>query len=295
MKPPVFDYRRPRSLEEALELLASHDGEAKILAGGQSLVPMMNMRLAMPEVLVDINHVPGLTGISIDGATIVLGALTRHRDAELSPVLAEHHPVLADAARHISHVTIRNRGTVAGSIAHCDPAAEWPTVGLATELSVVAHSKSLRRQIPIDELLVGPFMTTLNDDELITEVRVPLPAADVGAVFVEFSRVHGNFAMVSVCALVGVTNGVITSARIALGGVAATAILAEEAARLLVGHEPSGDLFTSAGEAVRDSINPGSDVQATSEYRRQLACTLVERALIQAVDRAQNRDGRSTV
>lgn len=293
MKPPVFDYQRPRSVEETLDLLASHDGDAKVLAGGQSLVPMMNMRLAMPAVLVDINHVPGLNGISVDGDVIVLGALTRHREAELSPLLAEHHPVIAEAAGHISHVTIRNRGTVAGSIAHCDPAAEWPTVGLATEFTIVAHSKSGERRIAIDDLLVGPFTTTLNDDELITQVRVPKLAADAGAAFVEFSRVHGNFAIASVCAVVGVVDGEISSARIALGGVAATAIMVPAASELLIGRAPGTEAFAQAAGAVRDSIDPGSDVQATGDYRRQLAGTLVERALAQAAHRAHKQIGGS--
>jgi CO/xanthine dehydrogenase FAD-binding subunit len=288
MKPPAFQYERPSTLDEALRLLASHDGEAKLLAGGQSLVPMMNMRLAAPAVLIDINRLPELNGIRVEGDEIVIGALTRHREAETSALLLAEHPVLAEAARHISHVTIRNRGTIAGSLAHCDPAAEWPTVGLATQFSVVARKSTGERRIAIEDLLVGPFTTTLQDDEIITEVRAPRPPAGSGASFIEFSRVHGNFAMASVCAVVGVADGVITSARIALGGVASTAVLADDASASLIGERPTAEHLERAATIVRSSINPGTDVQATGEYRRQLAGTLVERALGQAIHRAQN-------
>jgi carbon-monoxide dehydrogenase medium subunit len=286
MKPPPFDYYAPAALDEALALLERHGDEAKILAGGQSLIPMMNMRLASPGVLVDINRITELTGIRAENGTVVIGALTRHRAVERSDELAGVLPVLPEAVSHIGHVTIRNRGSVGGSLVHCDPAAEISTVGLALDMSVVAASPAGTRTIAISDLLRGPFSTSIRDNEILTEIRIPEPAPGTGAAFVELARTHGNFAVASACAVLTIADGVITDAAVSLGGVAATPVRSGDAGKLLIGLPPSDELFRHAADAIDSAINPATDVQATAEYRRQVAKVLVRRALEQATTRA---------
>jgi CO/xanthine dehydrogenase FAD-binding subunit len=286
MKPPPFDYHAPRALDEALALLERHGDEAKILAGGQSLIPMMNMRLASPGVLVDINRIPDLTGIGTDNGTVTIGALTRHRSVERSEGLAGVLPVLPEAVSHIGHVTIRNRGTVGGSLVHCDPAAEISTVGLALDMSVVATSPAGSRTIPISELLIGPFSTSVRGDEILTQIRIPKPRPGTGAAFVELARTHGNFAVASACAVLTIADGVITDAAVSLGGVAATPVRSGDAGKLLIGLPPGDELFRHAADAIDSAINPATDVQATADYRRQVAKVLVRRALDTAARRA---------
>jgi carbon-monoxide dehydrogenase medium subunit len=261
-----FDYVRAGSVEEVVEVLTEADGDGKILAGGQSLVPVLALRLARPTVLVDVNRVPGLDSLRRSGAALEVGALVRHsRLAEQAD-----HPLLAEAARWIGHAAIRTRGTAAGSIAHADPSAELPVVALATGATATVAGRAGTRSLPVAELLVGPLMTSLGDDEMIIELRFPMPSRWG---FAEFARRHGDFALVS--AAVAEIDGAV---RIALGGVAGVPRRAVEAERVLT----EGGGAREAGRAASEEIDPTADIHAPAPYRRALAAELVRRALHQA-------------
>jgi aerobic carbon-monoxide dehydrogenase medium subunit len=288
MKPPAFDYHRPTALKEALELLQEHGDEAKVLAGGQSLIPMMNMRLAIPGVLVDINGVEGISAIEHENGTVTIGALARHRAVERSQEIERTVPVLVEAAKHISHVTIRNRGTIGGSLAHSDPSAEWATVGLALGMGVTASSATGDRRISLPDLLIGPFYTSLEPTEMITSIDIPTSPQRTGAAFLELQRNHGNFAVVSACSVLSLAeDGTISSAALTLGGVAGTPVVLDELAGTLVGAEPTASVFEEIASGVAQQIDPSTDVQATAKYRRQTAVVLVRRALTTAAARAK--------
>lgn len=291
MKPPPFDYYRPNTVGEALELLARFAGDASILAGGQSLVPMMNMRLAEPPVLIDINRIQQLTGILKEADGFVVGAMTRQRAIEESAVLRDGQPLLLEAVSHIGHVMVRNRGTIGGSLAHADPAAELGVVALALGVEVVVQSSKGKRVIPADQFFFGPFMTARRDDEMITEVRIPARASGSGWAFLELARTYGNFAVAAACAVVELTDGTISNVRLALGGVAPTPVRAAEAESLLEGKSPGGAGFREVAEAVDATIQPTDDAQATAEYRRSVTKVLAGRALQVAAERAGG-DGR---
>jgi len=291
MKPPPFDYHRPNTVGEALELLARFAGDASILAGGQSLVPMMNMRLAEPPVLIDINRIPQLTGVVSEAEGFIVGAMTRQRAIEESPVLRNGQPLLLEAVSHIGHVMVRNRGTIGGSLAHADPAAELGVVALALGVEIVLQSSKGKRVIPADQFFFGPFMTARQDNEMITEVRIPARAPGSGWAFLELARTYGNFAVAAACAIVELTEGTISNVRLVLGGVAPTPVRAPEAESLLEGKSPSGGAFREVAEAVDATIQPTDDAQATAEYRRSVAKVLAGRALQVAAERAGG-DGR---
>ena len=281
MKPAPFEYVAPRSLDEAVALLAQHGDEAKVLAGGQSLVPMMAFRLATPAVLVDVNGVRELDYQRRDDDTLVLGALTRHRVvADLG--LRERCALLAEGMDLIGHPAIRNRGTAGGSVAHADPAAEWPAILLALDGEVSAVGPRGERTIPADDLFVTYFTTSLAPDELVTEIRLPLPNASgrVRSTFVEFARRQGDFALVGVAAVAERTSdGSVADARLALIGVADRPIRARAAEAALHGRQPTDEALEDAARAVDGEIDPVSDVHGSAQYRRHLAKVLVRRAL----------------
>jgi len=280
MKPAPFAYFAPNSLEEAVSLLAQHGDEAKILAGGQSLVPMMAFRLATPAVLVDLNGVGELDYARREERALVLGALTRHRAvADLG--LRQSCPMLADGVDLIGHPAIRNRGTVGGSLAHADPAAEWPAILLALDGEVSTIGPNGRRTIPAADLFETYFTTSLDPDEILTEVRLPLPnGGQVRSTFVEFARRHGDFALVGVAALAErAGDGSTRDARLALIGVADRPVRARAAEAALRGRQPSDEVLREAAHAVDGEIDPVSDVHASVDYRRHLAKVLVGRAL----------------
>lgn len=286
MKPPPFEYAAPGSLEEVLHLLAEHGDEAKIIAGGQSLMPMLAIRLARPAMLVDVNGVTSLSGIEDRGDVVAIRATTREREAERSQVLAERVPVLAEAIPFIGHVSIRNRGTVGGSLAHADASAELPAVALITEADIVAQSRHAQRVVPAEEFFVGHFSTTLADDECLVEVQIPTTPAHTGWSFQEVARRHGDFALVGVAAMVSLNDKVIKAARICLIGVADRPVRPRDVEAALVGASVSQETFAAAGvDAVKD-LEPASDMQATSAYRRHVATLTVRRALTVAAERA---------
>jgi len=290
VKPPLFEYHRAGSVDEVVALLAEYADESKVLAGGQSLVPLLSLRLARPAHLVDINRVPDLATIA-NGNGLTLGAMVRHRAIERSNVVHTANPLLAHAVRFIGHSAIRNRGTIGGSIAHADPAAELPAILLALDGEVEARSARGTRTIPAPTFFEGFLTTSLAPDELLTAVRVPALPAGTGWSFQEFSRRSGDFAIVGVAATVRLDGtGKVADARLAFSGVDQVPVRATAAESVLTGATPSDDLWKSAAHAAASPLEPASDIHGSAAYRKQLAAVLVERALREAHDRA--RDAR---
>jgi carbon-monoxide dehydrogenase medium subunit len=289
MKPPPFEYHLVGSVGEALALLTDHGDEAKVLAGGQSLVPLLALRLARPAHLVDINGVSELATVS-DGGGLTVGALVRHRVAERSLRVRAANPLLADALGLIGHVAIRNRGTIGGSIAHADPAAELPTVLVALDGEVEATSRRGSRWVSASELFRGFLTTSLAPDELLTGVRFPAWAAGTGWSFREFSRRSGDFAIAGVAATVRLDGaGTIAEARIAVSGVAATPVRARNAEAVLAGQVPSDELWAAASQEAAAGLAPPSDIHGSAAYRRHLAAALTRQAVREAHERAEAR------
>jgi CO/xanthine dehydrogenase FAD-binding subunit len=282
MKPVAFAYHRPASLEEALDLLSEHGDEAKILAGGQSLVPAMNFRLAQPAVLIDINRVSELAFLeqSKDGG-LRIGAMTRQRAAEQSALVAERAPLVHQALPHIAHVQIRNRGTVGGSVAHADPAAELPAVMLALGARMRVQSRRGSRWIAAADFFTGLLSTALASDEILVEIELPPVPPRARHAFAELARRSGDYALAGVAVQVALDEaGRIASARIALLGVGEGPVLASAATATLVGQTPSDELFRAAASACSTTdIEPHGDVHATPAYRRHLTGVLTRRAL----------------
>jgi carbon-monoxide dehydrogenase medium subunit len=288
MKPAPFEYHAPETLDEVLDLLAEHGDEAKIIAGGQSLVPMLSMRLARPEQLIDVNGVASLAGIRDRGDGLTFGATTRERAAERSALVARHAPVMAEALPLIGHEAIRNRGTIGGSIAHADASAELPAVAVVTDATMVARSRRGERVLAAASFFQGHYSTALDDDECLVEVRVPAPPAGAAWAFQEVTRRHGDFAIVGVAAMVALDGeGTVGAARVCLFGVADVPLRPASVEAALTGATVSGDTFASAAaDAVRD-LAPASDVHGSGEYRRHLAEVTVRRALATAAARAR--------
>jgi aerobic carbon-monoxide dehydrogenase medium subunit len=288
VKPAAFRYHAARSVEQALELLASTDGEAKLLAGGQSLVPMMNFRLVRPAHLIDLNGVGELAGTSARNGDLVLGAMTRQADAERDPLVRERAPLLAEALPLIGHPAIRNRGTVGGSLAHADPAAELPVVALALDARLRIRGPAGAREVTADEFFVALLTTALAPDEILTEVVLGPWRPTWGWAFGEFARRHGDFAIVSVAVVAALESGRLAQPlRIVLGGVGDRPVRAGEAERLLAGETPTGDVLDAAARAAVVALDPPSDVHGSSEYRRDVARVYTRRALDAAIARAR--------
>ena len=290
MKPPPFEYHRAGSVDEVVALLAEHGDEAKVLAGGQSLVPLLSLRLARPAHLVDINRLGELEGIQ-NGDGLRLGSTVRHRTVERSDVVRSANPLLAHAVRFIGHAAIRNRGTVGGSIAHADPAAELPTVLALLDGEIEARSTKGTRTIGASDFFQGFLTTSLEPEELLTGVRVPSLASGTGWSFQEFSRRSGDFAIVGVAATLQLdASGNIGEARLAFSGVDTQPVRATNAEAMLAGSTPSDELWADAGHEAASPLEPASDIHGSSAYRKHLAGVLAKRALQEAHDRA--KDGR---
>ncbi len=288
MKPAPFEYASPGTVDEALALLAEHGGEAKPLAGGQSLIPAMNFRLARPAVLVDLNRITALAYVRPESGGVAIGAMTRQRAVERSDVVARAAPLLAEAMPSIAHPQIRNRGTVGGSVAHADPSAELPAVLLALDARLRTKSSAGERSIPAGEFFKGMLETALGPDELLVEIALPPLPERTGTAFLEVARRHGDYALVGVAVTVTLdSRGVCRAARIALLSVGEGPVLAAAAAKVLAGEWPSDDLLraAAAATATRD-IDPPSDIHASAAYRRRLAAVLTRRALVRAFERA---------
>ena len=291
MKPAPFAYARPDSLDDALAILAEHD-DAKALAGGQSLVPAMNFRLAQPAMLVDLNAIRELSGVMEAAQGLTIGAMTRHRELERSPLVARKSPLVSETMPFIAHPPIRTRGTIGGSLAHADPAAELPAVMLALDATIGVRSRTGARTISAAEFFVGLYATALAAGELVVNVSVPAMPPGAGWAFDEVARRHGDYALAGAAAVVVLDGtGLVRTARIALLSVHDRPILAVEAARTLVGERPTPDAVAAASSvaAARDA-DPSSDIHASSDYRRHLAGVLVRRVLTRAITRAAVTD-----
>ncbi len=287
MKPARFEYFCPRTIDEATGFLARYGDEAKVLAGGQSLVPLMNMRLARPAIVIDINRIDALAYLRERDGALLIGALTRQRAAERAPVVAERCPILRDALHLVGHAQIRNRGTIGGSIAHADPAAELTAILLALGGEVTARSATGRRTIAAADLFVTYLTTSLDPRELITEVRIPTIPRGAGWSWMEISRRHGDFALAGVGVVLAMRGGMVAEARIGLTGVGATPVRASDAEHLLAGQRPSESLWEAAAASVRAAVAPDGDIHASAEYRKHVAGVLTRRALAEAHSRAE--------
>lgn len=287
MKPPLFEYSAPRTIEEAVAILGANPG-AMVLAGGQSLVPAMNFRLATPDRLVDIQHISGLSGISVEKGEIVVKAMTRHRELELSDKAFAANPIIREAMAHVAHIPIRNRGTVVGSLCHADAAAEMPLVLLLTGGNVVAEGNEGRRTIPAGAFFKFHMTTERRHDEIVVEARFPALPKGAGAAFDEFTRRHGDYAIAAVGAIVSLDgNGTATEVRLAACGVSSRPIRLNVAETALNGTKLSATDLAAAGEAAKATVTAADDMHATTAYRRRVLATLVRRTVATAAGRAE--------
>jgi carbon-monoxide dehydrogenase medium subunit len=288
LKPAPFDYLAPESLDEALAALATAGEDAKILAGGQSLIPLMALRLAQPTVLIDLNGVAGLDSIERRDSTLVVGAGVRHRAAERSDAVGDAVPLLADAMPLIGHVAIRSRGTIGGSLAHADPAAELPAVALALDATFTARSRDRgERRIPAADFFLGYFTTALEADEILCDVTFTVAPPSTGYCLEEVARRHGDFAMVGAAAAVTLDGDTVTEARLALINVAERPVRATAAEQALAGSAANAATFAEASSLATRDLDPPSDLHASTAYRRKVAAVCVRRALETAAQRAK--------
>jgi CO/xanthine dehydrogenase FAD-binding subunit len=293
VKPAPFRYFRPDTADEALELLAEYGSQAKLLAGGQSLIPTMNFRLSQPAVLIDLNRLGDLAWIEEARRGLKIGAMTRQRAAERSDAVRSGAPLLSEAIPFISHPQVRNRGTIGGSLAHADPAAELPALMVALDAQFLVRNRGAERRVPAADFYTGLFATALAEDEMLLSVEVPKVPKRTGWAFEEISRRHGDYALVGVATTLTLDRkGRCDDARIVLLSVGEGPVTASEAVAGLKGQEPTTDAVRLAAEvtATRD-IDPPSDIHASSAYRRQLARVLTSRALTRAAARARGERG----
>lgn len=287
MKPVDFEFHRPETLSEAIALLARFGEDGKVLAGGQSLVPLLNFRLARPEHLIDLGRIASLLAIRRTPQWLSIGAMVTYAQAERSVAVTQGAPLMARAFPHIAHQAIRARGTVGGSIAHGDPAAELTAVVVALEATMVVVGPRGTRQIPAKDFFLANLVTALEHDEVLTEVRIIPPAGPTGAAFEEVARRRGDFALVGAGAQVRLApDGTIADIRICLTGVSPIPHRAVEAETILIGHALNAQSIRSAADATRDVLRPSGDLHATADYRRHVAGTLVSRVVQTAVQRA---------
>ena len=288
MKPAPFAYHAPSSVDEALTLLAELGPNAKVLAGGQSLMPLMNMRLARPSHVIDINCLAEMSFIRpTDDGGLTIGSLARHRAVEQSSEVAVRAPLLREATPLIGDRQIRCRGTVGGSLAHADPVAEIPTVMAALDAELVVGARGASRTVAASEFFFGPMTTALEADELLQEIRVPPPPPQAGHAFLELVRQRGAFALVSAAAVIALEDDRVSHARLCLGGVGPTPVRARRAEAELDGRRPTADLLSSAARLAASDTDPEADVHVSADYRREMAEVYARRALELAVSRAR--------
>jgi aerobic carbon-monoxide dehydrogenase medium subunit len=287
MKPAAFEYIRPASVGDALQALAKHGAKGKILAGGQSLVPMMNLRLARPEVVIDINRLPGLDQIRVDGSDLVIGALARHSNLHDSTIVAKQCPLMSEAYRHVAHKPIRNRGTLGGNVSHADPASEMPAVLLATDASLTAAGGKGERKIAAKDFFQGALQTALKAEELLTEIRIPAAPAGQGYAFEEISSRKGDFALGAVAVTLRVSGGQCTQAAIAVAGMGDRPVRLSQVEAGLVGKPIDDAAIARAAAAAKQAVKPDSSVHADVDYKRDLAEALTARALKRALERCK--------
>jgi carbon-monoxide dehydrogenase medium subunit len=284
LKPSPFNYYRANSIEQALSLLDEHGDDAEVLAGGQSLMAMLNLRLLAPEALIDINSIKDLQGITIEDNAVRIGALTRHIDVERSEVIAQHLPLLSKAIRHVAHAAIRNRGTLGGSISLADPAAEMPACAVALNAEIEVQGSAGIRRIFADNFFHGLFETERKPDELLTAVRFPLPSTDSRSAFAELARRHGDYALVGVAIHGPVTDLVLGALQIVYFGVGDRPVIAAQASQALEGKKLTEDALSLAQEALDNDLAPSSDIHGSAKFKQHLARVILGRALNQLVE-----------
>ncbi len=287
MLPARFEYHRPDTLEEAIALLDQYGEDGKVLSGGMSLIPLMKLRFAAPGHLIDINRIAELSGIADADGWLHVKAVTRHNELGASETVAARYPAMAAAAPQIADPIVRNLGTIGGSLAHADPAGDWGSVMLALGGRVVARSGAGERTIPVDELLESTFTTTLQPNELITEVQVPAPSARSGGTYLKLERKVGDFATVGVAVQLALDDGHIASAGIGLTAVGPRNVKASEAEASLQGAEPTEAAFAEAGRLAAQAAEPASDLRGSSDYKRHVVEVFVRRGLARALEIAQ--------
>jgi len=288
MKPAKFDYHDPTTIDEALGLMAQFGDQARPLAGGQSLVPLMNFRLIRPAHLVDLNGVSGLRHLHADDGSLCIGATTRQRELERSMIVAQRWPLLRAAAGFIGHIQIRNRGTIGGSLAHAFPSAELPVAMVTLDASFILRSKANQRTARAEDFFLSYMTTALQPEELLTEINVPALPANSGWSYQEVSRRHGDFALAGAASLIALdANGAIQYARLTLTG--ATPIRAYKAEEFLLRESPSDTLFCHAAQQATEKLEQDSDIHASAAYRREVCAVLARRAITQAVQRAKEQ------
>lgn len=292
MKPPRFDYHAPASVEEALSLLQRYGGEAKVLAGGQSLVPLLNFRLTRPAALVDLNRITALAYIGEDDGTVRFGAMTRQRTIEFSPVVARRLPLLAEATKLVGHLPIRSRGTIGGSIAHADPAAEYPAVLTALDGEVVVRGPKGERVVKPRDLFQTYLTTSLAPDEILTEVRLPAMDPRAGFAFEEFSRRHGDFAIVGIAAVIAGEGERCTMARLATAGAGPVPVRLRAAEEILEAQGLGDAAIEAAARRAAELVEPDADIHASADYRRHLTRVLTERGVRRAMAQRGRREAR---
>jgi carbon-monoxide dehydrogenase medium subunit len=278
MKASAFSYARATSVMNAIELLAAHGDRAKVLSGGQSLMPAMNLRLISPELIVDIGDIAELRGIAVTGGTLRIGALTRHVDLLNSPEIAAHVPLLTQAVAHVAHPAIRNRGTIGGSLAHADPAAELPACMVALDATIVVKGPMNERRVPAQDFFTGIYETVLSADELLVAVEIPVPPNNAAHFFSEFARRHGDYAIVGLAAQAVVAGDILTDLRLVFFAVSDRPVLATAATKLVnVAVVPA--VLSEASRALGEELDPGEDQQASAPMRRHLAKVLLARCV----------------
>ena len=287
MIPAAFDYHSPQSLDEALSLLKEHAGSAKILAGGQSLIPAMRFRLAVPSMLIDINRLDDLRYIEERGDHLAVGAMTLENSLEDSSVVRSSYPLLYDTAVVIADPLVRNMATVGGNIAHADPANDHPATMLAYDATVVAKGPNGERTIPIDDFFTGLFENALGEDEILTEIRIPKPAANSGGAYIKMERKVGDYAISAAAVQLRLEGDTVKEARIGLTNVSAVPMRAKGAEAALVGKAASDAVLEAAGKAAAAECDPSADLRGSADYKRDLTRVLVKRSIQKAVARAK--------
>lgn len=287
MFPASFGYLAPKSLPETLELLAKYGDNAKLLAGGHSLLPAMKLRLVSPRYLIHLGRLSGLRGIKIDGGSLTIGALTIHADVASSELVRQHLPGLAEAASVIGDMQVRNRGTIGGSVAHADPAADLPVILLALHASFVLQALSGSRKIAAEDFFVDFFTTALKENEILTEIQIPLPASGAGSAYVKLGHPASGYVVVSAGALIGQRSGSCVAARIAIGGVSSGPIRAVATEAELRGKNFTGQGIAAAAAKVSEGVDIEGDAYASADYKRAMASVYARRAIEAAAGRAK--------
>ena len=286
MKPAAFDYIAPNSLEAAVEAIVAANGDGKVLAGGQSLMPLLNFRMTRPTVVVDLMHIPGMSFIELRGNAVAIGAMTRHADLEFSDLVAQKLPVMAAAMRHVAHLAIRNKGTIGGSLSHADPAAELPMLAVFYGATLKVQGSNGRRDIAAEDFFVSALTNCLDPDEIVFEIDFPVLASHAGWAFEEVARRFGDFALACIAVSFDVLDDKIADARVAVMGVADTPRRLREAEQVLKGARRGPEAAARFAEVVRSCLSPPSDIHVSAEYRKNLIGALAERAFTTAWTRA---------